>query len=231
MAAIPRDTPRRTAGGSLAATVVFGIAFGWVEAAVVVYLRRIYYPRGFGFPLVIAPDDLGLVEVVREVATIVMLATVARLGARTGWGRFGLFAVAFGVWDLVYYAGLWAALRWPSSAGEWDVLFLLPGIWTGPVWAPALVAVLLVACGAILHARGERGALARPRAQHWAGAAVALAAIVGAFLANHAPVYRGERPVHFPAAVFAAGVAVGLLAFGDLLRVSARSVPAAPDRA
>ena len=37
--------------------VVFAIAFAWVESAVVVYLREIYFDGGFGFPLVIKWED------------------------------------------------------------------------------------------------------------------------------------------------------------------------------
>ena len=35
---------------------VFGITIGYFEAAVVVYLRAIYYPEGFAFPLKIPAD-------------------------------------------------------------------------------------------------------------------------------------------------------------------------------
>lgn len=205
----------------LAATVVFGVAFGWVEAAVVVYLRRLFYPDGFGFPLRDFPLEIGVVEVAREFATLVMLVAVAWLGARTVWGRFGLFAVAFGAWDLAYYGGLYVALRWPASLGEWDVLFLIPGIWTGPVWAPALVAAALVACGSVLYWRGEQGRLARPGSRQWVLALAALVAIIAAFLANHGAVYRGGAPGRFPVLVFLAGVAAGMAAFADLLRQSA----------
>ena len=82
----PLTEARRPAG--LAATLVFGVAFGWVEAAVVVYLRRLFYPDGFGFPLRDFPLEIGVVEVAREFATLVMLVAVAWLGARTAWGRF-----------------------------------------------------------------------------------------------------------------------------------------------
>lgn len=47
-----------TSAGPLKATlkrfcivVIFGIAFAYIEAAVVVYLRTIFYPAGFTFPL------------------------------------------------------------------------------------------------------------------------------------------------------------------------------------
>lgn len=32
-------------------TIIFSIAMGFLEAAVVVYLRQLYYPVGFTFPL------------------------------------------------------------------------------------------------------------------------------------------------------------------------------------
>ncbi len=202
----------------LAATFVFGLAFGWVEAVVVVYLRRLHYPQGFRFPLAPLAPELALLEVAREFATLVMLAAAAWLGARSGWGRVGLFAVAFGVWDLAYYAGLWVALGWPESLGDWDVLFLIPVIWTGPVWAPILISVFLVACGAVLHRRGELGLAPRARLRHWVMAAGALVAILGAFLANHRVAFSGGVPERFPVVVFLSGAAIGVAAFVDLLR-------------
>jgi len=53
---------------------LFAIAFGYVEASVVVYLRAIYYPDMFEFPLKMIRTDHLVVELVREAATIVMLA-------------------------------------------------------------------------------------------------------------------------------------------------------------
>src|SRR6056297_1917803 len=115
-------------------TAVFGAAFGWVEAAVVVYLRAIVYPEGFALPLVPIEPALAVVELAREAATLVMLAAVAMLAGHTRWQRFSAFLVAFGVWDLVYYGGRKAALDWPRGLAAWDVLFLLP--WPGPGASP-----------------------------------------------------------------------------------------------
>lgn len=201
--------------------VVFGIAFGWLEAAVVIYLREILYPQGFTFPLALMPAWLGAVEVLREASTLAMLTAVAMLGADTGWGRFGLFSVAFGVWDLVYYAGLWAALGWPESLMTWDVLFLIPGIWTGPVWTPALVAVFLVVCGTLVYQRGEEETLPRANRLEIALAAASLLLLIGAFLANHTLTYEGGVPTDFPELVFLAGIGAGLGAFWNLLRRAA----------
>ena len=211
-------TERSRSSSALIWTAVFAAAFGWVEAVVVVYLREIYYPSGFTFPLEMMPPSTAVVEVAREAATLVMLAAVARLGARSGWGRFGLFAVAFGVWDLVYYLGLFLALGWPESLATWDVLFLIPGIWTSPVWAPMLISVLLVGCGACLARLGEAGRLPPPDRLEWLLAAASLVAILGAFLANHGPVAAGAAPGAFPRLPFFSGVALALAAFVRLLR-------------
>ena len=44
----PQDFKTAITGFCIA--VVFGIAFGYIEAAVVVYLREIFYTGGFVFP-------------------------------------------------------------------------------------------------------------------------------------------------------------------------------------
>lgn len=201
--------------------LLFGVAFGWLEAAVVIYLREILYPQGFAFPLELMPAWLGAVEVIREAATLAMLAAVAVLAADTGWGRFGIFSLAFGVWDLVYYAALWVVLGWPESLLTWDVLFLIPGIWTGPVWAPALIAVFLVACGTLLYLRGEEGMLPAANRLEIFLAVASLTLLLGAFLANHSLTYEGGVPTEFPELVYLAGIACGVGAFWNLNRRAA----------
>jgi hypothetical protein len=168
---------------------------------------------GFDFPL--APLDLSLAttEVAREAATLVMLLAAACLATRTPWGRFGAFAVGFGVWDLAYYAGLKAVLGWPQSWGTWDVLFLIPGIWTGPVWSAVVLAACFVTCGGWMLVAAERGF--RPRAgwRHWLAATSSLALLLYAFLGNHRLALSGGVPEVFPWWWWAAGVALGLATF------------------
>src|SRR5262245_14596598 len=122
---------------------------GWLEAVVVVYIRAVLgFAHGAPVP---SPAELEAVlrradwllptEQGREAATLVMLATLAWLAAR-GWrGRLGAFLVAFGVWDIVYYVGLYALLRWPPSLATYDLLFLVPPspLWYQPVWVPVLI--------------------------------------------------------------------------------------------
>jgi hypothetical protein len=128
--------------------VLFAVAMAWVEAAVVLYLRTLvnridpYQPR----PM---PDMPGLVgaEIVREAATMVMLASLGWLAGRTIRSRFGYLLIAFGIWDIFYYVFLKVLTGWPHSLLDWDILFLIPLPWWGPVIAPTLVAALMIISG------------------------------------------------------------------------------------
>jgi hypothetical protein len=85
---------------------VFAIAMGCLEAIVVVYLRELFYPQGFDFPLHDMPPHLILIELSREVATLVMLLMVGHLAGNTALQRFAFFAIGFAVWDIFYYVFL-----------------------------------------------------------------------------------------------------------------------------
>ncbi len=137
-------------------TCVFAAAMGILEAAVVVYLRRIYYPAGFGFPLVAFEPSILRVEVIREAMTILMLACLAILAAERVWSRLMAFLFAFAVWDIVYYLGLKLFLNWPASFLAPDILFLIPKPWIGPVLAPILVSLVWIIGSLSLHRRRVR---------------------------------------------------------------------------
>src|SRR4029077_17088342 len=94
--------------------LVLGVAVGYFEAAVVVYLRELYYPQGFRFPVVLATLRVATIETAREAASIVLLAAGARLARRAFLERFAAFALLFGVWDLFYYVFLKLILGWPE---------------------------------------------------------------------------------------------------------------------
>ena len=72
--------------------IAYAVAMAYVEAAVVVYLRAIYYPRGFAFPLAPMPPGMAAIEIGREAATLVMLLGVAMLAGNTRVERFLAFA-------------------------------------------------------------------------------------------------------------------------------------------
>lgn len=129
---------------------IFSIAMGFLESAVVVYIRAILYPDGFAFPLQTLVPQLALTEILREAATIIMLLAIGILAGKTFSERFAWFLFSFAVWDLFYYVFLKLLLNWPESFLTWDVLFLIPLTWVGPVISPCILAVLMIVLAAII---------------------------------------------------------------------------------
>jgi hypothetical protein len=126
---------------------VFAITMANVEAMIVVYLRRIYYPQGFAFPLVFIDHATLLMELTREACTLGMLVAFGIAAGRVRVERLAFFLFAFGVWDIFYYLWLKLLLNWPASLFTWDVLFLIPVPWIGPVLAPISVACTMIGMG------------------------------------------------------------------------------------
>lgn len=198
---------------------LLGLTVGWFEASVVVYLRELYYPQGFHFPVLLMPERLARVEIAREAASLLLLAAAARLAGRRFLERFAAFMLLFGVWDLVYYAGLKLVVGWPASLEDWDILFLIPLPWVGPVWAPCVVSLALVGAGSYLFWTAER-----PRAHttaDWAAAVLGGLVVVASFLAEWRVVPEQRVPQGFPSWLFWTGFIVGLGAF---LRAERRRV-------
>lgn len=160
----------------------FAIAMGFLESAVVVYLRTISYPEGFRFPLVAMSGELVLTELVREAATLIMLLAPGALIHRGRLERFAWFCWSFAIWDLFYYVFLKVLLDWPDSLFTWDVLFLLPTVWVGPVLAPCIISLgLLVLAVVILQGRTATQDFALARWQ-WAMLIVAAVVYFGTFI-------------------------------------------------
>jgi hypothetical protein len=217
---------RRIAAG----LILFGISFGYVEAAVVVYLRTIYdplrhqlrpnQPAGELFPLITAdqlqsvpPETFRLrrVEVAREAATMIMLASVA-LAAAEGRSLRSLwlpsFAIAFGTWDLFFYVFLKLLVHWPASIMTWDILFLIPVPWAAPVLAPSIVSITIIGAGLL--------ALARPVRMlpvHWGAMTLGVALILMSFMWDHQNLTAGGLPRPFAWRLFGAGELAGIAAF------------------
>lgn len=125
--------------------IIFSISMGLLEAVVVVYLRELYYPEGFQFPLQpIENYTIALAEFFREAATILMLFGVGYLFGRNFITRFAGFLLSFAIWDIFYYVFLKILLNWPESFFTWDVLFLIPTVWVGPVLAPIIVSFTMI---------------------------------------------------------------------------------------
>lgn len=140
--------------------VVFAIAMGSLEAVVVVYLRAALGLVELTTVPVLEPaafDALAAIEIAREAATLVMIATVGWLAGRSAIERLAWAAIIFGTWDITYYGGLWLTLDWPSTLDAWDLLFLIPLPWVGPVWAPVVVSAALIGFGLAAAGRMRAG--------------------------------------------------------------------------
>jgi hypothetical protein len=145
-----------------AIVVAFAIAMAWLEAATVFYIRALvdriepYQPN----PLPVN-GALGAVELWREAATLVMIATVGLLAGRTWRRRAGYAALAFGVWDIFYYVFLRVITGWPRTLLDWDILFLMPLPWWGPVLAPVCISLVMIVWGTLVTQSADRTADAR----------------------------------------------------------------------
>lgn len=138
---------------------IFSIAMGFLEAVVVVYLRQMYYPEGFAFPLRPMVLEGFFVESLREISTLIMLISVGMAAGRILSERLAYMLYCFGIWDIFYYVWLKVLLDWPQSLLTWDILFLIPVVWAGPVLAPITCAFTMVAIGArilYLHEKGRQ---------------------------------------------------------------------------
>lgn len=141
----------------LSLVVLFAVCMAYFEATVVVYLRELYYPEGFSLPLKTLDRNILRVEIWREAFSLLMILSVAALAGRRFWERCGYFLIIFGVWDVFYYVWLYVTLGWPASLLTWDVLFLIPRPWIGPVIAPVMVALSLVVMGFLMVRLFEKG--------------------------------------------------------------------------
>jgi hypothetical protein len=227
----------------VAALALFGMSFGYVEAAVVVYLRALYAPiherfhpgrdAGDLFPL-LTSDELRLarpeaarwlgIELGREAATLAMLVALGLAVGRNWQRALAAFAMAFGFWDIFFYIALWFLIGWPRSLLEWDLLFLLPVPWVGPVAAPVIVSVSLIAGGAsILFAESTGQSVPLTRGHLLCLCAGALV-ILTAFCKDFQVIVTGGMPPPFAWHLFAAGEVIGLLAVLHAWRAPARTL-------
>jgi hypothetical protein len=128
---------------------LFAVAFAYVEAAVVVYLRQIYGIHDLLQDIPAFDSMIAFVEVGREFSTLIMLLAVGWAAGRSLQTRMGFAFFTFGLWDIFYYVWLKLFINWPESLLTTDILFLLPLPWWGPVIGPVLIAVLMVIGGSL----------------------------------------------------------------------------------
>ena len=145
---------------------VFATSFGYVEAAVVVYVRRATgMAPGLDYPAIFAArhaifNGAGImaemrrqgvldIELGREFATLLLLFGAAWASGQTRRERLGIFGFTFAVWDLTYYMFLIIRIDFPRHLQDIDIYFLLPIAWYGPVWFPTLICMPLILAGSL----------------------------------------------------------------------------------
>ncbi len=217
---------------TLLALILFGIAFGYVEAAVVVYLRTIFVPirqEAFRavthndlFPLLTVehlqaagPEYGGLlgIELGRELATIVMLAATGLAIAGNFRQWLAGFMISFGVWDIFYYLFLRLLIGWPESLLTWDLLFLLPVPWVGPVISPVIISLSMILAGGVILGREAAGRPLRFRWLDWVSIFAGGLTVIVAFCWDWRRLAAGGWPDAFPWPLFAIGEAIGAAGF------------------
>jgi len=198
--------------------VVFSIAFGYIEAAVVVYLRQIFHPNGFIFPMTVfgtgplfkrfLPTEIG-----REAATIVLIFTGAWLSGHNRRQRVAYFMIIFAVWDIFYYVWLKVLLDWPASIMDWDILFLIPVTWASPVLYPVLVSITLIAFAVVILCRCSCSRPIRATLPDWLVFSAAGLIVVVSFCLPGLHITEQDFASYFYRPLFAAGYLLGLVIF------------------
>lgn len=209
-----------------AGIVLYAMAMAYLEAAVVIYLRAaIGVPTGRIFPIDLSPAAMpyGWIEVGREAATLVMIGAVAWIAGRSSLERLAWGAVIFGIWDIGYYGWLWVFSGWPPSVHTWDLLFLIPAPWAGPVWAPIVVSAALIGFGLACAGRLRAGGSVRFGRRHLGALLAGGAIVIISFLLNAGLVLSGGTPTDFAWPIFGAGMAIGVIAAWTALRPNLRT--------
>lgn len=214
----------------LPAVVLYAISFGFVEAAVVEYLRAIYYPinkGGFQFPILTLEQitALGneswvrlLIELGREFCTLIMLMSIGIVAGRNRREAWAYFVVAFGLWDISFYLWLKLFLDWPPGLMTWDLLFLIPVPWVGPILAPILVSLAMVFAGVIVLHRESKGKPVTARWTDWMLLITGGGTVIISFCWDYENIMTGGLPNPFQWPLFFVGLSIGCGAFVAAVR-------------
>jgi len=172
--------------------LVFSIAMGFLEAAVVVYLRELYYPEGFDFPLKEMNLRVMVTELLREAATMIMLLSIGFIAATRKIERFAYFIFSFAIWDIFYYIFLKLALGWPESLLTWDILFLIPVTWVGPVICPVINSMTMILLSLLILYYSGKGVKASIKRMEWIILIIGSIVIIFAYIQDYSSYMLNE---------------------------------------
>jgi hypothetical protein len=186
---------------------------------VVVYLRQIFHPNGFTFPMTVFDGiealsrRILLTEIGREAATIVLIFTGAWLFGHNRQQRVAYFMIIFAVWDIFYYIWLKVLINWPDSIMDWDILFLIPCTWISPVLYPVLISITLIIFAVVILYRNSRGRSVKATLPDWLAFSAAGFIVVLSFCIAGLHSTEQDYASHFYLPLFTAGYLLGLAIF------------------
>lgn len=128
---------------------LYSIGMAYVEAMVVVYLRRLISFQDLStlpisdIEVLLRDNHIYFEEQTREAATILMLIAVALLSGRNLKEKIASFLWCFALWDIFYYLFLLIWTGWPQSLMDMDVLFLIPAPWVSPILLPITISIIM----------------------------------------------------------------------------------------
>jgi len=182
-------------------TGIFAAAMAFLESSVVVYLRALYYPEGFVFPLKMMDERILITEIIREAATMVMLFTIGVIAVKNWLSRFAIFIYCFAIWDIFYYIYLVLLLGWPSSLFTWDLLFLIPVTWVGPVLAPVINSLTMILLAVLILQYKSKDDTFRVTSYEWVllitGSLIVIFAYIHPYVSYLSEKYSFSQVVHF----------------------------------
>ena len=163
---------------------IYAIGMAYIEASIVVYLRKLY---GISDLIISVPSfdpQVSIIELGRELATLIMLFAIGFASGKRFQSQIGFSLYAFGLWDIWYYIWLVVFIGFPHSFFDWDLLFLIPLPWWGPVITPVMISVLMIISGARLALLEERGLLVKPRSVDWIMLSIGACIMLYTFMSN-----------------------------------------------
>jgi hypothetical protein len=203
---------------------VFAIAMEYLEAAIVVDLRKLYGITDIMASLSSFDAQISRIEIGREAATLVMLWALGWIAGKKLQSRIGFFIFAFGVWDIFYYIWLHIFIGWPHSLLDWDLLFLIPLPWWGPILSPVLIALIMAIIGVQLVVSEARGIAIQPKTAEWLLLVSGILAMLYAFMADALAVRHLNlemlgmlRPSSFQWPIFLVGFILSVASCGKFL--------------
>ena len=199
--------------------LILSIAFAYIESAVVIYLRSLYYPDGFPFPLQTFNNSHLLIELGRECSIIIILLGLGYIAGKNFLQRFAFFMFTFGVWDIFYYIWLKLLIDWPESLFAWDILFLIPVPWVGPILSPVLVSLCLIISSMIVIYFETQDYPLAVKITDWIVLIFAGIIIIFSYLQHFHIIINQGTPDHYSWWLFASGLSLGVITFFNRISV------------